>query len=615
MDHRGPVHAYGRNVGRCVCGGTFYPATGGSFPARYAGKYFFSDFMDHWVRVLDLGKPEAEPELFATGLAAPVSLCVGPDGSLYYLNRGDWVNDGKGKPGTGSVRRIAFVPPGDRRFPRFGSTAATEHAVVGQPHRLDGRASGEGPITYQWYRDGKPIRGETKPTLTLPVIAADDDGAVYRVAVTNSHGTAKSGRIRLRVHQPLKAVALTNPTPADAVADDTFVRIDDGPAMVSFRTSGAGHLFVGGVEVIRGIGDRPHEGVIALERGDHAVRFVGPKTTKVTAPGPLVKAAMTPAKLSRPTPIIRVGDDPADLPKLLSETGVFADVKTLAPAPGVLPYTVNTPLWSDGAEKQRWAIVPAGRVVGFSPTGEWRFPAGTVFVKHFSLGQVRLETRLLCLTDGGTGYGVTYRWRADQGDAGLLADGATADVPLADGTVRKWAFPGRADCLTCHTRNAFVLGANARQLNRDSQLGAWAKLGLFANPPKDFAAVPRLAALGDTRASLEHRARSYLDANCAACHRPNGARGLFDARFDAPLARQGLLNGEVAAADVGGARRYIVPGHPELSELLARMTRRGDVYQMPPLASHAADREAVELLTAWVKAMPAGKPPAPKPPK
>jgi uncharacterized repeat protein (TIGR03806 family) len=606
-DHRGPVHAYSHNVGRCICGGAFYPQKGGSFPEKYAGKYFFSDFMDHWIRVLDPNKPDAEPELFATGLAAPVYLCVGPDGSLYYLNRREWVNDGKGKPATGSVRRIAFVPPDDRRYPRFGTMAPVEHTVVGQSQTLDGKATGEGSISYQWYRNGQPLRGETKSVLKLPAATSADDGAIYRVAATNVHGTAKSGKIRLRVHHPLKAVALANPTPTDAVADDTFVQITEGPAVVTFRTSGPGHLFVGGVEVVRGVGDHPNEAVVGLERGYHAIRFVGPKATKVSAPGPLVKAAVEPVKPPRPTPLVRVGDDPADLPKLLSQTGVFADVKTLAPAAGVLPFAVNSPLWSDGAEKQRWAVVPAGKTVGFSPTGGWRFPAGTVFVKHFSAGGTRLETRLLYVNDLGTGYGVTYRWRADQSDADLLANGLTADVQLADGTTKKWSFPSRADCLSCHTPNAFVLGANTRQLNRESQLEVWVSLGLFANPPKDFAALPRLAALNNAAASMELRARSYLDANCAACHRPDGARGMFDARFDTPPARQGLLDGEVAAADISGARRYVVPGRPEQSELVARMTRRGDVYQMPPLASHAMDRQAVEVLSAWIRAMPPGK--------
>ena len=73
------------------------------------------------------------------------------------------------------------------------------------------------------------------------------------------------------------------------------------------------------------------------------------------------------------------------LPKLLSQTGVFTDLEKFSPAEALIPYTVNSPLWSDGAVKSRWLVVPTNSVIGFAATGEWTFPPGTVFVKHFDL--------------------------------------------------------------------------------------------------------------------------------------------------------------------------------------------------------------------------------------
>lgn len=121
------------------------------------------------------------------------------------------------------------------------------------------------------------------------------------------------------------------------------------------------------------------------------------------------------------------------IPPRLSETGVFTDVRALTPAAGMVPYSVNCPLWSDGALKTRWVSVPhqpgaAEPHIDFAPAGEWTFPAGTVFVKHFELAadetdpavRKRLETRLLVRDPEGSVYGVTYKWRPDNSDADLL---------------------------------------------------------------------------------------------------------------------------------------------------------------------------------------------------
>ena len=72
------------------------------------------------------------------------------------------------------------------------------------------------------------------------------------------------------------------------------------------------------------------------------------------------------------------------LPRLLSLTGVFKDMSALVPNTGLMPYDLIVSFWSDGASKSRWVAVPNGKIK-FAPTGEWGFPEGTVFVKHFDL--------------------------------------------------------------------------------------------------------------------------------------------------------------------------------------------------------------------------------------
>jgi glucose/arabinose dehydrogenase len=130
--------------------------------------------------------------------------------------------------------------------------------------------------------------------------------------------------------------------------------------------------------------------------------------------------------------------DVSDLPATLSKTGAFADASRLMTAPGLVPYTVNVPFWSDGAVKKRWIAVPAGLCIGFAPTGSFTFPAGTVFVKHFDLPvddrnptiAHRLETRLIVRDNKGGVYGASYKWRPDGSDADLMGQALTEEISI-----------------------------------------------------------------------------------------------------------------------------------------------------------------------------------------
>ena len=314
------------------------------------------------------------------------------------------------------------------------------------------------------------------------------------------------------------------------------------------------------------------------------------------------------------------------IPLLLSQTGVFSDTAKRIASPGLIPYDLNVAFWSDGADKSRWVAVPAGQII-FSPSGEWRFPAGTVFVKNFDLAvdganadaKRRLETRLLVCDSSGGVYGVVYKWRTDGSDADLLGASATESIRVksAAGEVHEqvWYYPSRQDCLTCHTAGAGgVLGVKTRQLNRrftypsgvtDNELRAWNHLGLFKPAFKDEAAreFSALAAADDTARSLEDRARSYLDANCAQCHRPGGTVANFDARYDTPLAKQALIDGPVLI-DQGIDRPRVVSPHDIWRSIAyMRVDTVGDI-RMPPLARATIDYKGVRLLREWIDSMP-----------
>jgi uncharacterized repeat protein (TIGR03806 family) len=306
-----------------------------------------------------------------------------------------------------------------------------------------------------------------------------------------------------------------------------------------------------------------------------------------------------------------------NIPLLLSQTGVFSDTAKLIPNAGIIPYDLIVAFWSDGADKSRLMAVPNG-TIAFSPTGEWRFPSGTVFAKTFRLGDRRLETRVLVRDAGGGVYGVVYKWRADGSDADLLTDGQTEDIAESvNGEVRRqtWYFPSRQDCLSCHTALAGgVLGVKTRQMNRmfkypsgiiDNQLRAWNNIGLFSPrfPDSDVTKFPALAALNDASQPIEQRARSYLDANCSQCHRPGGTVANFDARFDTPLGAQALIDGPVLI-DQGIDRPRVISPHDRWRSIVyMRVNTVGDI-KMPPLARETVDQNGVQLLRQWIDGMP-----------
>jgi uncharacterized repeat protein (TIGR03806 family) len=310
------------------------------------------------------------------------------------------------------------------------------------------------------------------------------------------------------------------------------------------------------------------------------------------------------------------------IPLLLSRTGVFSDTPKRIASPGLIPYDLNVAFWSDGADKSRWVAIPAGKI-RFSPAGEWRFPAGTVFVKNFDLPGTgagrRLETRLLVCDSRGGVYGVVYKWRPDGSDADLLGKSETENIQVKStaGEVHEqtWYYPSRQDCLTCHTALAGgVLGVKTRQLNRaftyssgitDNELRAWNHLGLFAPAFKDedIRSFAALAAADDSTRSLADRARSYLDANCAQCHRPGGTVANFDARYDTPLEKQALIDGPVLIDQGIDRPRVISPHDIWRSIAYMRIDTVGDI-RMPPLARETIDQEGVALLHEWINSLP-----------
>ncbi len=309
-----------------------------------------------------------------------------------------------------------------------------------------------------------------------------------------------------------------------------------------------------------------------------------------------------------------------EFPQTLAATGLFTDTGNLTATPGLIEYGVNEPFWSDGATKRRWIGLPGQTRIGFSSTGAWSFPLGTILVKHFELQLAtgatrRLETRVLIRSDlGWDGY--VYRWNEAQTDADLLSGGTTDVFQVADpdapGGEREqtWAYPGRADCIGCHAEaSGFVLGVNTRQINRDfefplepdNQLRTWNHLDLFTTDIGAAGGHPAYPDPSDETVELGTRARAYLAVNCSNCHQPGGpAPGNMDLRFDTPRDEMVAIDVTAKRGDLGIANAVrIRPGAKESSVVWERM-RRTDGTTMPPLTHHVPDTFGIELIGNWI---------------
>ncbi|MBL9136421.1 MAG: PQQ-dependent sugar dehydrogenase [Verrucomicrobiales bacterium] len=311
------------------------------------------------------------------------------------------------------------------------------------------------------------------------------------------------------------------------------------------------------------------------------------------------------------------------LPPTLADTGAFSDLSALTPEPGIVPYEINVPFWSDHAEKRRWFSVPdVTQRIGFDANGAWSFPEGTVWIKHFELELVqgvpdsrrRLETRFLVRHANGV-HGLTYRWTSPPTNALLVPEEGMDEVfTITDpggGVVRTqvWHYPGRGECLRCHTPAAgWALGFNTQQLLRTAagsagdtnQIQALAAAGYLLNAPQPWEPLRALAPATDETASVEWRVRSWLDANCASCHLPGGtALGAWDARASTPLSATGLIDGLLDNDEGDVLNRLIVAGSVAHSMVHTRIRRSGE-GRMPPLASQVLDDRASEILSRWI---------------
>jgi uncharacterized repeat protein (TIGR03806 family) len=329
---------------------------------------------------------------------------------------------------------------------------------------------------------------------------------------------------------------------------------------------------------------------------------------------------------------------------------MFARGSSLVLNDGVAPYELNSPLFSDYALKLRAIWKPRDTIAVYNDEHELEFPVGTVISKTFHYerimerdgllyvrqkdseatlendgtldlnSHVLIETRLLVRYDDGW-RAFPYVWNSAQDDATLEIAGDQRDIVLVEGDQSEritYIVPDANQCAGCHvtdhtSRELRPIGPKAWQLNRpfswwgnaDSQLVNWSRTGMLGG--YDGTAPTGVSWSDPGDATLEQRARAYLDANCAHCHNPRGAAdtSALHLNIDAPLDRlYGVCKTPVAVGRGSGDRPFdIYPGRPQDSILVFRMQHTDPAIAMPELGRSAIHAEGVKVVSDWIASM------------
>ncbi len=294
------------------------------------------------------------------------------------------------------------------------------------------------------------------------------------------------------------------------------------------------------------------------------------------------------------------------LPQRLSETGCFTRLNTLQASEGVIHYDIVEPSWLGNIRKAFYFALPDDQVIN-SSFERWKLPAESVLIKTLSQNSDHIETQFSIKHATDQWSYLSYQWNADQSDAYLITTDASQSL-----TGHLWPIKNNQTCVSCHNQVAgYQHSLKTSQMHR-----------IFNNPHNTNHTQEQLTALAnagfipsltiplqrpnsqDKTASLEARARSYLDSNCLHCHHSaNSLENTFDLSLNRPLNETGLCQLAINPIDQI-ALPLIQAGSETNSELIHRMKTLNDA-QMPPSISHyfGKDQSAIALLSKWINQM------------
>ncbi len=323
----------------------------------------------------------------------------------------------------------------------------------------------------------------------------------------------------------------------------------------------------------------------------------------------------------------------------LTKYNLFSEVtlNSLTPTEKGIPYDLNTALFSDYAKKERVIFLPEGTQIQYEEEREFDFPIGTIITKTFYLPDdferkdgkktTKLETRIL-IRQPTEWFAVSYVWNSNgtQAHISYAGENIPIQVQRRDLDIKEFTYvvPSRNQCAQCHqsyeekAQKIVPIGPKARHLNREyeyqthegkiiqNQLEYMKQKGVLVGLP--FWNVPKLPKLEDQTASVESRARAYLDINCGHCHNEKGAAGMNSklvlTHNEKDLGNLGVCKTPGSAGKGGGGLRFdIVPGEPNKSILFYRTATMDSGAMMPQIGRAIPHKEGIEILRKWIASM------------
>ncbi len=323
---------------------------------------------------------------------------------------------------------------------------------------------------------------------------------------------------------------------------------------------------------------------------------------------------------------ISIPDEPHN--QLSSYHFFEGQLSDLNPVAGVLPYDLNTPLFSDYSYKKRFVWMPEGSSASYATDHVLDFPIGAVLIKNFyylnderdpSKGKQLMETRLL-VNRGEEWDAYGYTWNEEQTDAiydvvGDIKEVNWINVDGEQGYV-DYIIPNKNQCKGCHAYDNKLLpiGPKARNINKTfayddgslNQLEKWESVGYLNGVPEGDDR-PAVANWENESQSLHARTMAYLDMNCGHCHNPKGAgqtSGLTLLATSDIGHKVGIYKPTVSAgAGTGGHTYSVVPGNPSESIMIYRMKSTNPGAMMPELGRRLVHDEGVALVENWIKSL------------
>lgn len=311
-------------------------------------------------------------------------------------------------------------------------------------------------------------------------------------------------------------------------------------------------------------------------------------------------------------------------PKLSDYKFFVGEMKNLEPAYKVLPYDLNSSLFTDYALKKRFVWMPEGVQATYSADGEvLNFPIGAALIKNFYYENVLpdnvtkiIETRIMIKKAEGWIF-ANYKWNDEQTEAFLDMNASTVNINwMQDGEEMAitYKIPANLDCISCHSSHGIhtPIGPKPQNLFKNftytttgaqNQLEKWKQEGYLDTYSQNILATVDWR---DTSKSLDLRARSYLDINCAHCHKPGGACDIMPENFSFTAEINPTALGVCVAPHdfASGGEKYIIEAQNGRKSLMySKMTSVDSQQMMPPTGRTVTDSEATKLIQDWIDAM------------